>query len=60
MGTPAPPSHARIPRAVESGCKTVVGSRHKGTGMRWREHGSHAVCHVRALYRNEKGQWDAF
>jgi hypothetical protein len=46
--------------AVESACKTVVGQRLKGSGMRWGEGGSHAVCHVRALYRSEPGQWIAF
>lgn len=46
--------------AVESACKTVVGQRLKGSGMRWSEAGSHAVCHVRALYRSEPGQWEAF
>ena len=45
---------------VESACKTVVGQRLKGAGMRWGEAGAHALCHVRALYRSEKGQWDAF
>lgn len=45
---------------VESACKTVVGQRLKGAGMRWSEAGAHALCHVRALYRSEKGQWDAF
>ena len=45
--------------AVESACKTVVGQRMKGSGMRWGEKGGHAVCHVRALYRSEKGQWEA-
>jgi hypothetical protein len=45
---------------VESACKTVVGQRLKGAGMRWGEDGAHALCHVRALYRSEKGQWDAF
>jgi hypothetical protein len=45
---------------VESACKTVVGQRLKGAGMRWGEEGAHAMCHVRALYRSEKGQWDAF
>jgi len=45
---------------VESACKTVVGQRLKGAGMRWGEEGAHAVCHVRALYRSEKGQWTAF
>jgi hypothetical protein len=46
--------------AVESACKTVVGSRLKGSGMRWSAPGSHAVCHVRALYRSEPSQWQAF
>lgn len=46
--------------AVESGCKTVVGQRLKGSGMRWSEAGAHAVCHVRALYRSEPSQWEAF
>ena len=46
--------------AVESACKTVVGQRLKLAGMRWGEEGSHAVCHLRALYRSEKGQWAAF
>jgi hypothetical protein len=45
---------------VESACKTVVGQRLKGPGMRWGESGAHALCHVRALYRSEKGQWQAF
>jgi len=45
---------------VESACKTVVGQRLKGPGMRWGEGGAHAMCHVRALYRSEKGQWQAF
>jgi hypothetical protein len=46
--------------AVESACKTVVGQRMKGSGMRWSEAGSHAVCHVRALYRSESSQWTDF
>jgi len=46
--------------AVESACKTVVGQRLKLAGMRWGEDGAHALCHLRALYRGEKGQWDAF
>ena len=45
---------------VESACKTVVGQRLKGAGKRWGEEGAHALCHVRALYRSEKGQWEAF
>jgi hypothetical protein len=46
--------------AVESACKTVVGQRLKLAGMRWGEEGADAVCHLRALYRSEKGQWEAF
>ena len=46
--------------AVESACKTVVGQRLKLAGMRWGEEGGDALCHLRALYRSEKGQWEAF
>lgn len=45
---------------VEAACKQVVGQRMKGSGMRWGEAGADAVCHRRALFRSEKGQWDAF
>lgn len=45
---------------VESGCKTVVGQRMKLAGMRWREYGTDGVCHLRALFKSDKGQWDAF
>lgn len=46
--------------AVESACKSVVGLRLKGPGMRWSEAGANAVCHLRALFRSEKGQWEGF
>jgi hypothetical protein len=45
---------------VESACKTVVGNRLKGGGMRWGEDGSDAVCHLRALYLSEPVCWDSF
>jgi hypothetical protein len=45
---------------VESACQTVVGQRLKGAGMRWSESGAHALCQLRALYRSEPGQWEAF
>jgi hypothetical protein len=45
---------------VESACKTVVANRLKGAGMRWGEDGSDAVCHLRALYLSQPGQWEAF
>lgn len=45
---------------VEAACKQVVGQRMKGSGMRWGETGADAVCHLRALFRSEKGQGDAY
>ncbi len=45
---------------VESACKTVIGQRMKGSGMRWGHEGADAVCHLRALLLSEKGQWEAF
>jgi len=46
--------------AVESACKTVVGQRLKLAGMRWGAAGTDALCHLRALFRSEVGQWQAF
>ena len=45
---------------VESACKTVVAQRLKLAGMRWREPGTDSVCHLRALFKSERGQWEAF
>lgn len=45
---------------VESACKTVVGNRLKGGGMRWGEAGADAVCHLRAIYLSEPCCWDSF
>jgi hypothetical protein len=45
--------------AVESACKRV-GQRLKGAGMRWGEDGADALCHLRALFLSDPGQWDAF
>lgn len=45
---------------VEAACKHVVGQRLKGSGMRWGEAGSNAVCHLRALYLSEPDQWETF
>jgi hypothetical protein len=45
---------------VESACKTVVGNRLKGGGMRWGKTGSDAVCHLRGLYLSEPVCWDSF
>lgn len=46
--------------SVESACKTVINQRLCQGGMRWGEMGSDAVAHLRALYRSEPAQWDAF
>jgi hypothetical protein len=46
--------------SVESACKTVVAQRLKLAGMRWREKGTDAVCHLRALYKSERTQWELF
>jgi hypothetical protein len=43
---------------VESACKTVVGQRLKGAGMRWSEAGAHTVAAVRVLLLN--AQWDDY
>lgn len=45
---------------VEAACKLVIGQRLKGTGMRWREPGSDSLCHLRALFLSQPGQWEAF
>jgi hypothetical protein len=45
---------------IESACKTVVGSRLKGSGMRWGEDGGDTVCHLRALFKSEPQQWASF
>jgi hypothetical protein len=46
--------------AVESACKNVINRRLCMGGMRWREFGSDSVAHLRALYRSDPEQWDAF
>ena len=46
--------------AIESACKTVVNQRLCLGGMRWGEEGSDAVAHLRALYRSDADQWEAF
>ena len=44
----------------EPACKNVVNQRLSMGGMRWGEAGADAVAHLRALFRSEVGQWDAF
>ncbi|WP_197443025.1 ISKra4 family transposase [Lignipirellula cremea] len=45
---------------IESACRTVVGDRLNGSGMRWGNDGADALCHLRALFLSEPDQWDAF
>jgi hypothetical protein len=45
---------------VESACKTVIGERMKGGGMRWGSDGADAVGHLRALFCSADNQWEAF
>jgi len=46
--------------SIESACKMVVNQRLGMGGMRWGEEGSDAVAHLRALYRSDADQWEAF
>ena len=45
---------------VESACKTVIGERMKGGGMRWSEDGADAMSHLRGLFCSADGQWGSF
>jgi hypothetical protein len=45
---------------VESACKTVIGKRMKGGGMRWGEDGADEMSHLRALFASGDKQWDAY
>jgi hypothetical protein len=46
--------------SVESGCKTVICKRLCDGGMRWGVDGTDSVSHLRALFRSEPSQWEAF
>ncbi len=43
---------------IESTCKTVIGQREKGSGMRWSDAGAQTVANVRLLLFND--EWDAY
>jgi hypothetical protein len=45
---------------IEAAGKTVVNERLKRSGMRWGEDGADAVCHLRALFKGDAEQWEAF
>jgi hypothetical protein len=45
---------------IEAACKTVIGKRMKGGGMRWGAAGADQMCHLRALFASGEDQWDAY
>lgn len=45
---------------VESSCKSIVGVRLKGPGMRWRPYGTTALCQLRALFKSEPKLWACY
>lgn len=45
---------------VESACKTVIGERMKGGGMRWGSDGADAMSHLRAVFCSADDQWASF
>lgn len=45
---------------IEAACKTVIGSRMKGAGMRWKPPGTDAIAVLRATYLSEPKRWDDF
>jgi hypothetical protein len=46
--------------AIESACKNVINQRLNMGGMRWGEDGGNAMANLRALFRSDAEQWDAF
>jgi hypothetical protein len=44
---------------VESACKTVIGERMKGGGMRWGPDGADSVSHLRALFCSSDKLWES-
>ncbi|HEU5117736.1 MAG TPA: hypothetical protein VFT74_14000 [Isosphaeraceae bacterium] len=45
---------------IEAACKSVIGRRLKGTGMRWGVDGADGMSHLRALLVSEPDQWDDY
>lgn len=44
---------------IEAACKTVVGTRMKGVGMRWKPPATDSVATLRAAYLSHPKRWDA-
>jgi hypothetical protein len=47
-------------KSRENACKTVIGERMKGGGMRWGASGADAVSHLRAVFCSADDQWAGF
>ena len=45
---------------IEAACKTVIGARMKGAGMRWKSPATDAVPTLRAAYLSQPQRWDTF
>jgi len=45
---------------IEAACKTVIGTRMKGAGMRWKPPATDAVATLRAAYLSQPQRWEAF
>ncbi|MFO0803416.1 MAG: hypothetical protein U0791_09885 [Gemmataceae bacterium] len=45
---------------VENACKTVIGERMRGGGMRWGESGADAISHLRTVFCSADNQWSGF
>lgn len=45
---------------IEAACKTVIGARMKGAGMRWGSDGTNSIAAMRACYLSEPQRWEAF
>ncbi len=45
---------------IEAACKTVIGTRMKGAGMRWKPPATDAIATLRAAYLSQPQRWDAF
>lgn len=45
---------------IESACKSIVGGRLKGPGMRWGPKGTTPLCQLRALSKSKGNLWDHF
>ncbi len=45
---------------IEAACKTVIGTRMKGAGMRWKPPATDAIATLRAAYLSQPQRWDDF